>query len=141
LENVLQECTTSSIGHSSIGSHEQDHEVMPHIMDNQNNVATTIGVLSSNSYPIVTFFLQILGLITKYLRITNLDKVYQQVNGGVHEEGNARQLLENFGQQHLGGIIVTSKIQVHEQRAQFLLGSTHAMTSVIGVGLDYAQVY
>jgi hypothetical protein len=141
LENVLQECTTSFIGHSSIGSHEQDHEIMPHIMDNQNNVATTIGVLSSNNYPIVTFFLQILGFITKYLRITHLDKVYQQVNGGVHEEANARQLLENFGQQHLGGIIVTSRIQVHEQRAQFLFGSTHAMTSVVGVGLDYAQVY
>ncbi len=111
----MQECTTSSIGHSSIGSRKQEHEIVPHIIDNQNNVAPTIGVLNSSNYPIVTFFLQILGLITKYLRITCLDKVFQQVNGGVHEEANARQLLENFGQQHLGGIIVTSKIQVHEQ--------------------------
>jgi hypothetical protein len=82
-------------------------------------VAPTTGVLNSSNYPLLTFFLQILGLITKYLRITYLDKVFQQVNGGVHEEANARQLLEIFGQQHLGGIIVTSKIQVHEQRAQF----------------------
>ncbi len=115
----MQECTTSSRGHSSIGSCKQDHEIMPHITNNQNNVAPTTGVLNSSNYPLLTFFLQILGLITKYLRITYLDKVFQQVNGGVHEEANARQLLEIFGQQHLGGIIVTSKIQVHEQRAQF----------------------
>jgi hypothetical protein len=137
----LQECTISTMGSSSIHVHQKDHEIMPHILSNQTNVASTSGLLSSNTNSMVTSFHQTLNFITKYLKISCLDKVYQQVNGGIHEDVHAKQLLESHGQQNPTGIIVTSRIQVREQRVQFLFENTHAMTRVVGVGLDYAQVY
>lgn len=114
---------------------------MPHVLSNQTNVASTSGLLSSNTDAMVTSFHQTLNFITKYLKISCLDKVYQQVNSGIHEDVHAKQLLESHGQHNPRGIIVTSRIQVHEQRVQFLFENTHAMTRVVGVGLDYAQVY
>ncbi len=114
---------------------------MPHVLSNQTNVASTSGLLSSNTDAMVTSFHQTLNFITKYLKISCLDKVYQQVNGGIHEDVHAKQLLESHGQHNPKGIIVTSRIQVHEQRVQFLFENTHAMTRVVGVGLDYAQIY
>jgi hypothetical protein len=38
-------------------------------------------------------------------------------------------------------IIVTSKVQVPEQRIQFLFGNAKSMAKVVGVGLDFATVY
>jgi hypothetical protein len=128
------------MGSSSIHVH-QNHEIMPHVLSNQTNVGTTSGLLSSNIDAMVTSFHQTLNCITKYLKISCLDKVYQQGNGGIHEDVHVKQLLESHGQHNPRGIIVTSKIQVHEQRVQFLFENTHAMTRVVGVGLDYAQVY
>ncbi len=141
LEMGLQECTISNMGSSSIHVHQKDHEIMPHVLSNQTNVASTSGLLSSNTDAMVTSFHQTLNFITKYLKISCLDKVYQQVNSGIHEDVHAKQLLESHGQHNPRGIIVTSRIQVHEQRVQFLFENTHAMTRVVGVGLDYAQVY
>ncbi|CAK9205019.1 unnamed protein product [Sphagnum troendelagicum] len=132
----LKECTISTMGNSSIHVHQKDDEIMP-----QTNVASTSGLLSSSPDAMVTSFHQTLNFITKYLKISCLDKVYHQVNGGIHEDVHAKQLLESHGQHNPGGIIVTSRIQAHEQRIQFLFGNTHAMTKVVGVGLDYAQVY
>jgi hypothetical protein len=129
------------MGSSSIHVHKKDHEIMPHVLNNQTNVASTSGLLSSNTDAMVTSFHQTLNFITKYLKISCLDKVYQQVNGGIHEDVHAKQLLESHGQHNPRGIIVTSRIQVHEQRVQFLFENTHGMTRVVGVGLDYAQVY
>jgi hypothetical protein len=129
------------MGSSSIHVHQKDHEIMPHVLSNQTNVASTSGLLSSSADAMVTSFHQALNFITKYLKIFCLDKVYQQVNGGIHEHVHAKQLLESCGQQNPRGIIVTSRIHVHEQRVQFLFQNTHAMTRVVGVGLDYAQVY
>jgi hypothetical protein len=129
------------MGSSSIHVHQKDHEIMPHVLSNQTNVASTSGLLSSSADAMVTSFHQTLNIITKYLKISCLDKAYQQVNGGIHQDVHANQLLESHGQHNPRGIIVTSRIQAHEQRVQFLFGNTHAMTSVVGVGLDYAQVY
>ncbi|CAK9205021.1 unnamed protein product [Sphagnum troendelagicum] len=139
--NKLKECTISTMGSSSIHVHQKDHEIMPPILSNQTNVASTSGFLSSNTDAMVTSFHQTLNFITKYLKISCLDKVYHQVNGGIHEDVHAKQLLESHGQHNPRGIIVTSRIQAPEQRVQFLFENTHAMTSVVGVGLDYAQVY
>jgi len=137
----FQECTISTTGSSSIHVHQKYDEIMLDGLNNQINVASTSGLLSSNIDAMVTSFHQTLNNITKYLKISSLDKVYQQVNGGIHEDVHAKQLLESHGQHNPGGIIVTSRIQVHEQRVQFLFENTHAMTRVAGVGLDYAQVY
>jgi hypothetical protein len=38
-------------------------------------------------------------------------------------------------------IIFTSKVQVPEQRIQFLFGNAKSMAKVVGVGLDFATVY
>jgi len=99
------------------------------------------GLLSSSIDPMVTSFHQTLNYITKYLKISCLGKVYHQVNGVIHEDVHAKQLLESHGQHNPRAIIVTSRILAHEQRVQFLFENTHAMTKVVGVGLDYAQVY
>ncbi|CAN5959604.1 unnamed protein product [Sphagnum jensenii] len=141
LEMGFQECTISTMGSSSIHVHQKDHEITPPVLSNQTNVASTSGFLSSNTDAMVTSFHQTLNFITKYLKISCLDKVYHQVNGGIHEDVHAKQLLESHGQHNPRGIIVTSRIQAPEQRVQFLFENTHAMTSVVGVGLDYAQVY
>jgi hypothetical protein len=49
--------------------------------------------------------------------------------------------LESVLQDSIGGIIVTSKVQVPEQRIQFLFGNAKSMAKVVGVGLDFAKVY
>jgi hypothetical protein len=49
--------------------------------------------------------------------------------------------LESVLQDSIGGIIVTSKVQVPEQRIQFLFGNAKSMAKVVGVGLDFATVY
>ncbi|CAK9882236.1 unnamed protein product [Sphagnum jensenii] len=49
--------------------------------------------------------------------------------------------LESVLQYSIGEIIVTSKVQVPEQRIQFLFGNAKSMAKVVGVGLDFAIVY
>ncbi len=49
--------------------------------------------------------------------------------------------LESVLQDSIGEIIVTSKVQVPEQRIQFLFGNAKSMAKVVGVGLDFATVY
>ncbi|CAM6036353.1 unnamed protein product [Sphagnum compactum] len=49
--------------------------------------------------------------------------------------------LESVLQDSSGKIIVTSKVQVPEQRIQFLFGNAKSMAKVVGVGLDFATVY
>jgi hypothetical protein len=50
-------------------------------------------------------------------------------------------LLESVLQDPIGGIVVTSKVEVPEQRIQFLFGNAKSMAKVVGVGLDFATVY
>jgi hypothetical protein len=50
-------------------------------------------------------------------------------------------LLESVLQESIGKIIVTSKVQVPEQRIQFLFGNAKSMAKVVGVGVDFATVY
>ncbi|KAH8951092.1 hypothetical protein BDL97_09G007700 [Sphagnum fallax] len=50
-------------------------------------------------------------------------------------------LLESVLQDTIGGIIVTCKVQVPEQRIQFLFRDAKSMAKVVGVGLDFATVY
>ncbi|KAH9553168.1 hypothetical protein CY35_09G105000 [Sphagnum magellanicum] len=49
--------------------------------------------------------------------------------------------LESVLQDSIGEIIVTLKVQVPEQRIQFLFGNAKSMANVVGVGLDFATVY
>jgi len=49
--------------------------------------------------------------------------------------------LESVLQDSIGEIIVTCKVQVPEQRIQFLFGNAKSMANVVGVGLDFATVY
>jgi hypothetical protein len=49
--------------------------------------------------------------------------------------------MESVLQDSIGEIIFTSKVQVPEQRIQFLFGNAKSMAKVVGVGLDFATVY
>ncbi|CAK9237317.1 unnamed protein product, partial [Sphagnum jensenii] len=57
------------------------------------------------------------------------------------EEHDHLPSLESVLQDSIGKIIVTSKVQVPEQRIQFLFGNAKSMAKVVGVGLDFATVY
>ncbi|CAK9882237.1 unnamed protein product [Sphagnum jensenii] len=55
------------------------------------------------------------------------------------EDADLLPSLESVLQDSIGEI--TSKVQVPEQRIQFLFGNAKSMAKVVGVGLDFATVY
>jgi len=115
----------------------QDKNVKSQVVGDQINMATTIELSTTH---ILDLFHQACNSITKFLKIKQLPRIYEQANVGVHDSNTILQVLEKISEQNARGIIVAARIQADEQQIQFLFANACGMASTVGVGLDFATV-
>jgi len=115
----------------------QDKNVKSQVVGDQINMATTIELSTTH---ILDLFHQACNSITKFLKIKQLPRIYEQANVGVHDSNAILQVLEKISEQNARGIIVAARIQADEQQIQFLFANACGMASTVGVGLDFATV-